>query len=79
MTLREKTKSAKWRGTTASDGKSIGVSFYVDGGTVMRLRLDLASARSLEETLRHYLGKVTNSHSEKSSGKPSVEVSTQRE
>lgn len=48
-------KPARWRGTTNTDGESIGVSFDMAGGEVVRLKLDVVSARHLSETLREYL------------------------
>lgn len=73
---------AKWRGTTATDGKTIGVSFNATDGSIIRLALEVDSARKAAESILHYLEAQqsgTNSHSEKSSGSPSLEVSAQRE
>lgn len=46
---------AQWRGTTAADGKVIGVSFNLTDGSIVRYALDVESARALAETLTHYL------------------------
>lgn len=75
-------KPASWRGTTNTDGKIIGVSLNVADGSVARFALNLSCAISLAETILDYARRYadrTNSHSESSSGNPSVDVSRQRE
>ena len=53
--LSESFKPAKWRGTTAADGKTIGISFNLSDGAVVRYALDVESALALAETVSHYL------------------------
>lgn len=72
MTLSTSFLPARWRGTTNTDGSVIGVSFDT-GADVVRLALDLDSARNLAESLSEFLDAYTvrtNSHSERSSGIP---------
>lgn len=64
---------AKWRGTTG-DSDAIGLSFETEVG-VLRLKLDVASAQALCETIPHYLRRKV--HSDNASGKPSPSVSPQ--
>lgn len=71
MPLSEDFKSATWRGTTNTDGRVIGVSFDLAEGGIVRLSLDLSSARNLAETIAEYLAAYevrTNVHSARSSG-----------
>lgn len=73
---------ATWRGTTNTDGKLIGISFNLADGKVIRLALPVDSGIQAGESLLEYLAAYrsgTNSHSDKSSGNPSLDVSTQRE
>ena len=67
-------KPAEWRNTTPADSNTnrIGVGFDMSNGTVLRLALSQESARHLAETLHSHL---MCSHSETSSGMPSVDVS----
>lgn len=63
---------AIWRGTTNTDGESIGVSFVMQSGETVRMLLPSDDARHLAESILDYLD-GTNSHSDKSSGTiPSV-------
>lgn len=71
-------KPASWRGTCNTDGEFIGVSFDLPDGSILRLALDAQSALLCAETIQDYLrpyGMRTNSHSDSSSGNPSVDVS----
>lgn len=82
MSLHPDFKRASWRGVTNTDGLEIGVSFDLCDGTVVRLRLDVDCARECAEAILDYVGVEgvrMNSHSESSSGSPSVDVSEQRE
>ena len=75
-------KNATWRGTTNTDGKLIGISFNLADGQVVRLSLPLGDAIQAGESLLSYAApfrSATNSHSESSSGNPSLAVSVQRE
>lgn len=42
---------ATWRGTTNTDGQTIGISFNADGGKTIRIVLPTDSARQLMESL----------------------------
>lgn len=55
--------SASWRNTTPVDPsrEEIGLAFNLADGNVLRLRLDLASARSISETLRGALAAMSDS------------------
>ena len=44
MSLHPDFLPATWRGTTASDGQIIGISFDLADGSVVRLKLDARSA-----------------------------------
>lgn len=71
---------AKWRGTTNTDGDIIGISFDLADGSIVRLALDMESARHVSETLLEYAGPYwvrTNSQSDKSDGSPSRDGSPQ--
>ena len=70
---------SKWRGTTACDDSgSIGISFDLPDGSIVRLALDRKSAINLAGTVKEYIDayKSERSHSFNSSGMPSVEGST---
>lgn len=62
MQLPERYQDAEWRNTTASfcpDRQRVGVSFSMkDYGYVVRLALDLDSARNLVETLLSAIGQA---------------------
>ena len=68
-----------WRGTTACDTfGGLGVSFDLPDGSIVRLALDRQSAQQLSQSVRQYLDGYNSvrPHSDNSSGRPSVEVST---
>lgn len=71
--------AATWRNVTPVDAeaKAIGIGFDLPSGTV-RMALGLEGARHLAEALTGYLAgyRRAQSHSDKSAGIPSVEVST---
>ena len=69
---------ATWSGVTATDGEYIGLSFTLDTGEVVRLKLPATSARWGAESIGDYLPE-THTHSDSSSGSPSSEVSTHDE
>jgi hypothetical protein len=71
--------AATWRNSTPSDGGAIGLGFNLADGRVVRLRLDLESARHVQETLVVFLGTQGRCHSDKSAGIPSSAVSTPEE
>jgi hypothetical protein len=74
-------KPATWRGTCASDGEYVGISFDLeDGSGVVRLAVKADGAKHCAENILHYLAAAasrTNSQSDSSSGNPSVDVSVQ--
>ena len=73
---------AEWRGTTNTDGELIGLSLDLSDGQVARFALNLVSARMMAESIIEFAdlyGDRTNSHSARSSGNPSVEVSAPEE
>lgn len=75
-------EEAEWRGTLPVDGAGrIGLSFNKADGEIVRLSLDLDSARSVLEMFIEYLAEYQErrSHSDTSSGMPSVEGSTPQE
>jgi hypothetical protein len=53
----ESYESATWRNTLPVDNEEIGVGFNV-GDRVIRLRLDLKSAKHLSETIVEYIQKL---------------------
>ena len=67
-------KQANWRNTTPMEktNNTIGVSFTMSDGSIMRLCLPVADAKNLSESIHGFL----YNHSEISSGIPSVDVST---
>ena len=67
-------KQANWRNTTPVEktNNTIGVSFNMSDGSVMRLCLPVVDAKNLSESIHSFL----YNHSEISSGMPSVDVST---
>lgn len=78
MPLHPDFQPATWRGTTNTDGKVIGVSFDRLDGQVVRLALDLRSARHLAESVLEFLRDYeerTNRQSERSSGSPNCDGS----
>ncbi|MDO9227149.1 MAG: hypothetical protein Q8M09_12475 [Pseudomonadota bacterium] len=80
MALHPDFKAANWRGTTSSNGEIIGISFDLEDGSVVRLKLDAHSACQAGGSLIEELAKggyraLMNSQSAKSSGNPDVEGS----
>lgn len=80
MPLHPDFKPATWRGTTASDGKIIGISFNLDDGTIVRLKIDARSAfhaggSLLEEIAKGDYRALMNTQSDKSAGSPDFDVS----
>lgn len=73
--------AACWRCTTPYDpvADEIGVSFEEKVGGTIRLRLSRQCATHLMETLRECLDHPCDSHSERSSGMPSLDGSTPEE
>lgn len=73
-------KRASWRGTLPVDAvtERVGLAINVEGGDVLRVGLDLASALDIVATLADALASHQNrrSHSDRSSGMPSAEGST---
>jgi hypothetical protein len=69
-TIPKSYKPAEWRNTTAVDSNTnrIGIGLNVSDGTVIRLTLSQTSARHLAESIQEFL----TSHSQRSSGMPSV-------
>ncbi len=75
-------QSATWRNALPVDDNflELGVGFNLDSGEVIRLRLDLASARHLVGSVSDYIGDHdARSHSDKSSGMSRSDVSTPEE
>ena len=64
-------KQATWRNTTNIDPNTgnIGIGFNLHDGEIVRLRLDMKSARHLVESVNYYQ-RSENSHSPRSSGMP---------
>lgn len=80
MPLHPDFKAATWRGTTASDGEIVGISFDLEDGSIVRLKLDARNAHHAAGTLLENLcrGHVsTLIQSDSSSGSPSREGSPQ--
>lgn len=71
---------ARWRGTLPVDPatRTTALSFTEEDGTVWRRRISIDDAHALRDTLGHFLAahERAKAHSESSSGKPSVDVST---
>jgi hypothetical protein len=71
-------KKAAWRSTSPVDlhYEEIGISLTLEDGWVLRLRLSVADAKRLAESVASYLeDHAVRSHSEMSSGMPSTDVS----
>ncbi len=68
---------SKWRCTLPVDPESgvLGIAFDYPVTGIARLRLSVADARHLAESLTEYLSAYDASQSAKSSGKPSADVS----
>lgn len=75
--------TATWRNTTPIDrqAQAIGVGFTLESGEIVRLRLDLDSARHLVETLSGYIADYGSysSQSDRSAGIPRVDGSMPEE
>ena len=71
---------AEWRATTPVDETSnaIGIAFDVQRGRSLRLQIDVECARNLLASLAEYMHAHdgSRSHSDRSSGMPNSEVST---
>lgn len=76
---------ARFRGVTCNPKigvNLVGLSLDTEGGEVCRLLISAESASTISAALADAVSQFsgfTNSHSEKSSGNPSVDVSTHRE
>ena len=73
-------KPATWRGTTATDGKTIGLSFNLLDGKVARYALNVDSALEMAATLLDHIAAFierTNTQSDADSGMPRSAVSPQ--
>lgn len=67
----------RWRGVSvARDASEVGLSFETGMAEILRFRLTGDHARHLAEAIRDQLAAKTGSHSDRSSGRPSVDVST---
>lgn len=60
MSIPSSFQSASWRGTTRVDleTQEIGVSFNLEDGSIVRLKLSTDSARNLSESVAEYLKAV---------------------
>lgn len=72
---------AEWRGTTNTDGQVIGISFNLEDGSIVRVKLGCASARHCAESILGYLDGYTskNSQPESAAGICNTDVSGQSE
>jgi len=66
---------ASWRCTLPAEECGVGLAFNLQLGDTVRLFLDRESAQQLVATLANSLARYNSSHSPRSSGIPSFEVS----